>query len=279
LPAEDAPGDITVVPAHRALATRPKVNMALFERLAKDPDVDPAKLRDLLDLQKDIMAMHARAEFEAAFAEMHPLLPAIEKKGRITNKDKSLRSKFGRLEDIQAVTKPIYSRYGFTLRHRTEFPADKPGIIRIRGILTHVAGHFETSEFEAKADLSEYRTEIQSQGSTVSYGRRYTTIDLLNLEFKNMDDDGQAGHVERDATDRPSAHHNQVEARISGPQYKRLRAIMLRMQRSEAEVLVWVNARYGFADLEAVTRRHYDAICTTLEKPGRLPAPEEDGRG
>lgn len=163
--------------------------VAMVERLAGNKDVDVEKLDRIITAQMRILDRHAKADFDAAYAAMQPELPAITEKGEIIVKG-SLRSRYAKLEDIQAAIKPVLARFGFAIRHRTEWPDGKDGIIRIVGILSHRSGHSEESAFEAPMDRSEYRTDVQSQGSTVSYGRRYTTIDLLNIETRGVDDDG-----------------------------------------------------------------------------------------
>jgi hypothetical protein len=162
----------------------------MIERLAANKDVDVSKLEKIIELRERVMAHDAKAAFDAAYSRMQPEIPAIDEKGQIKVKE-TVRSKYARLEDIQANVKPILAKYGFALRHRTEWPEDRKGVIRIVGILSHEAGHSETSIFEAPLDRSEFRTDIQSMGSTVSYGRRYTTIDLLNIETRGVDDDGR----------------------------------------------------------------------------------------
>lgn len=177
---------------------------ATIERLAANPGVDVAKLEKIIDLQERILKHNARAAFDAAFARMQSELPEISERGQIKVRGE-VRSTYATLEDIHAQIKPVLKLHGFAMRHRTEWPADKPGIIRIVGILSHEQGHSEESAFESKADLSDYRTEIQSMGSTVSYGRRYTTLDLLNIVTRKADDDGQAaGKTTSPATNAPA---------------------------------------------------------------------------
>lgn len=161
----------------------------MFERLAKDPAVDVEKLERLIAMQERIMAHNAKAAFDTAFARMQSELPEVTEKGQITAKGGGVRSTYAKLEDIHQAIKPVLKTHGFAIRHRTEWPRD--GIIRIVGILSHEHGHSEESSFEAPMDRSEYRTDIQSMGSTVSYGRRYTTLDLLNISTRGVDDDGQ----------------------------------------------------------------------------------------
>lgn len=177
----------SLVPAVRT----PEVDgvLGVIERLSA-AGLSTENLRELVALQERILDRNAKAAFEAAFAKMQPDLPEIDEKGKIVVKGVQ-RSTYAKLEDIQKAIKPILKQHGFAIRHRTEWPADKPNIIRVVGILSHEQGHREESCFEAPADPSDYRSDIQSQGSTVSYGRRYTTLDLLNITTRGMDNDGQ----------------------------------------------------------------------------------------
>lgn len=160
-------------------------------QLASDPQVDVVKLERLIGLQRSVQADQAARAFHAAFAKMQPHLPEIGERGDIIVKGVK-RSSYAKLEDIHRAIKPILAEHGFGIRHRSEWPEDKPGIIRIVGILSHEHGHSEQTVFEAPADKSDYRTDIQSMGSTVSYGRRYTTLEVLNISTRGMDDDGVA---------------------------------------------------------------------------------------
>lgn len=173
-----------------APAVMPDANVSMFERLARDPSVGVEQLERLMAMQERILAINRKAAFDAAYSVMQPEIPTIDEHGRIEVKG-AVRSTYAPLEDINDVIKPIMARHGFSVRHKTEWPADKPNIIRIVGILSHADGHSEQSIFEAPMDRSDYRTDIQSMGSTVSYGRRYTTTDLLNISTRKVDNDGQ----------------------------------------------------------------------------------------
>lgn len=171
-----------------ALVTADSV-LSVIAQLAANPAVDVAKLDKLIEMQKGILAYQAKAAFDGAFAKMQSELPEISERGKLTVKG-TVRSTYAKLEDIQAAIKPVLKAHGFAIRHRTEWPTDRQNVIRIVGILSHEQGHSEESVFEAPMDKSEYRTDIQSMGSTVSYGRRYTTLDLLNITTRGLDDDG-----------------------------------------------------------------------------------------
>lgn len=168
----------------------PDADVSLFERLARDPNVSREKLEYLIAMRERLLASRAKTAFNTAYIALQADLPEIMERGQI-EKNGKVRNTYAPLEDIHAIVKPILKIHGFAIRHRTEWPADKPQIIRIVGILIHECGHQEESAFEAPIDKSEYRTDIQSMGSTVSYGRRYTTRDLLNLATRGEDTDGE----------------------------------------------------------------------------------------
>lgn len=172
----------------------PQVNVGaelvqVIERIALHPDADVTKLEKIIELQERILAFNARAAFNTAYAAMQGEIPTIIERGQTNN------GKYARLEDIVEKVRPILQKHGFTLSHRTEWPDAKS--VRVVGILTHQQGHERTSEFLSAADTSGSKNAIQGLGSAVSYGRRYTTKDLLNIVTRGEDDDGQ--HTERPA--------------------------------------------------------------------------------
>lgn len=183
MPAES---EKSTVPARAAAPTADAVLM--FERLATDPNVDVTKLEKLIEMQERILRHQAKASFDAAFAEMQGDLPVINERGAILVNGE-LRSKYAKYEDIQAACRPVLQRHGFSIRHRNEGLPD--GRLKIIGILSHRDGHSEQDEFICPADKSGGKQDIQAIGSTRSYGMRYTTIALLNIETRGLDDDGR----------------------------------------------------------------------------------------
>jgi hypothetical protein len=181
----------SALPARRSDALAPDLAV-LVERVLTDPNADVSKLSALLDVNERILNRNAKSAFDEAFSRMWPELPEVDERGVIKQKDGSIKSRYAKYEDIQSAVRPVLKQFGFALRHRTEFPAERPGIIRIVGILSG-HGHSEESVFEAPPDKNDYRTAIQDQGSTISYGKRYTTEDLLNIITRGVDNDGQGG--------------------------------------------------------------------------------------
>jgi hypothetical protein len=162
----------------------------MFERLAKDPDVNVEKLERLIAMQERIIRHNAEAAFNAAFSEMQAELPTIGERSRTD------KTSYAPLEDIIERIRPILRKYGFSISHRTEWP-DKT-TVKVVGILTHRQGHARESEFLSAADQTGSKNAIQALGSAVAYGRRYTTKDLLNIVTRHEDDDGDKATPGRD---------------------------------------------------------------------------------
>lgn len=187
-----APKQAELVPVESQPAGDVNGLALVIERLAANPQVDVAKLEKIIELQERVMAHQAVAAFNAAFAKMQGELPVIE------NKKKTHNGKYAPLEDILEPIRPILAKFGFALSHRSEWPQVTPPRVRIVGILTHEAGHSRESFFESEGDDSGNKTDIQQLGSTVSYGRRYTTKDLLGIVTRNEDTDGARTQVRPD---------------------------------------------------------------------------------
>ncbi len=155
----------------------------MFERLAKDPAVDVAKLEKLIEMQERIMRHNAKAAFDAAFIKMRPEIPTIQERA------KTDKTTYAPLEDIVEVVTPILSRHGFSLAFKTEWPDGSR--VKVIGQLTHEQGHSRESEFMSAADKTGSKNDIQALASTVSYGKRYTAKDLLCIVTREEDDDGK----------------------------------------------------------------------------------------
>lgn len=270
-----------VVPQTTALAVPAEAQtpLAIIERVARDKTVDVAKLAALVELQKDMMRVQAKIDFDQAFSEMAHLLPVIKKRGKIAGKNRPSIAYARLSEDIHPVVKPILARHGFAIRHRTEWPT--PQTVRVVGILSHRGGHSEQSAFEGPADTSDYRSHVQSLGSTVQYGRRYTTVDLLNLTVLGQDNDGATSpESPQPASRHPHENEPITQARmVNGEkvygQLERLWAIIKKSGRTETEIRMWLKVRYGLDHSREILRKDYDEIVRYIEAEGPLPLPED----
>lgn len=191
----ELPASLAEQPARAPIAIDSSL-VVMLERLATDARVDVEKLERLIAMQERILDRNAKAAFVDAFSNMQPEIPEIDEQGQILDRAGNVQSHYALNEDIQAVLKPILARHGFGLSFKTEWPdaIDGKQKVRIIGMLSHRAGYTRDSEFKAEADKTGSKNEIQALGSSVAYGRRYTTIDLLNIISRaagDRDDDAQ----------------------------------------------------------------------------------------
>jgi hypothetical protein len=177
-----------------------------IERMAVNPDVDIEKLKALMAMRKEFLAEKQRVAFDAAFAEMQPELPTIDRNGRIVVFSKADRdagktdgkpiqnTPYALFEDISEAVRPVLANHGFGLSFRTG--EGQGGKLRITGILSHRDGHRETDFIDLQHDSTGSKNAVQAVGSSVSYGKRYVTINLLNVVSRasqERDDDGRTG--------------------------------------------------------------------------------------
>lgn len=184
--------------------------LQVIERAALNPNVDIDKMERLLEMQERIIARNAKAAYIAAFKEMKPKLPVIDRKGRIEVRKKDAQGErtgavqqstaFARWEDIDEAITPILHDHGFVLSFRTESAAD--GKIVVTAVLSHEEGHEETTSLPPLPfDTTGSKNNVQAMGSSLSYGKRYAAILLLNIRTKGEDDDGKAARIDDNISD------------------------------------------------------------------------------
>jgi hypothetical protein len=192
--------------------------MAVISRAAADPAVNVEKLERLTALYERIKANEAKATYMSALSDMQPRLPVVERRGRIVIRDKSPTPKiiqstpYALWDDINEALRPMLHEYGFTLSFRTGVAPD--GRLTVTGVLGHRAGHQEETTMTLAHDSSGSKNNVQAVGSSVSYGKRYTATALLNLTFRDEDDDGKAGGAPESITDEQVKHLRSVIAEV-----------------------------------------------------------------
>lgn len=156
---------------------------SMIERIAAQPDVPVERIEQLFKLYTQMDAERARRAYHAAFAQMQPALPAIERRGKAHN------SRYARFEDVVGAVMPVLASNGFGMSFRIH---EHPGKVSVTCILSHRDGHSEQTEYAFPYDTSGSKNAIQAIGSATSYGKRYTMNALLGIATKDEDDDGNA---------------------------------------------------------------------------------------
>lgn len=172
--------------------------MAVITRAASDPNTDVDKLERLMNMYERITASRAKAAFDSALAAMQPNMPIVDRRGAITIRDKSDKqtiiqsTPYALFEDINKAVGPVLAEYGFAISFRTS----AENKVKVTAILSHRDGHREETSLELMHDSTGSKNSVQSIGSSVSYGKRYTMCALLNITTQGDDDDGvKAGGI------------------------------------------------------------------------------------
>jgi len=160
--------------------------LAVISRAASDPSVDVDKLERLMAMHERFEGKKASVAYAEALALMQPKLPKIPRLGAIKNNSGAVQSRYAKWEHVNELIRPCLAEHDFSLTFRIDC-IDK---IKVTGVLTHKAGHFEETTITLPADTSGSKNAVQAVASSVSYGKRYTAGALLNLTSFDEDDDG-----------------------------------------------------------------------------------------
>lgn len=178
-------------------ASMPLTPMQMAYQLAAK-GTDPAAIREILDIGREIERDAARREFDAAFSAAKAEIPPI-----IKNRTVDFTSPKGRthyrhedLGEIARVVNPILARYGLSYRFRTE--ELEGGRVRVICRVAHRGGHAEENSLSGAKDDSGNKNNLQQAGSTITYLQRYTLKAALGLAASN-DDDSRASEQQQDA--------------------------------------------------------------------------------
>lgn len=222
----------------------------VIERAAMNPNVDIDKMERLLQMQERIMERNAKADYDAAFAEMQSELPVIAERGGIKDRQQNIQSRYALWEDINEAIKPVLARHGFGISFRT---GQHDGKIVVTGVLSHRGGHREETTMELPTDTSGSKNAVQAVGSSTSYGKRYTAQALLNLTSRGEDDDGKAAGLGET---------------LSEEQVMALRDLILSMDADEKKFLAYLK----LDSLESILASNYQACVDLLKQSNRRKA-------
>lgn len=191
----------------------------MIERAARDPNVDIDKMERLFQMRLNMEARAAKTAYLTALAKMQPLLPIVGKKGVIERNAKDdkgdaagkKKQRYARWEDINEAIVPVMAAHGFSLTHRIEQPsADR---LSVTAVLGHCEGHSEQTSIALPFDASGGKNNMHGWGSAASYGKRYTSIALLNITARGEDDDAKAAGAPETITEDQAADLSKLMAK------------------------------------------------------------------
>ena len=168
----------------------------MFERLARDPNVNVENLERLMALWERIEARKAERAFNVAMSEAQKEIKPVA--ADATNPQ--THSDYASYEALDRAIRPIYTDFGFGLSFDTG-DCPLPDAVRVLCYVTHVGGHARTYRVDMPADGKgakggDVMTKTHASGSAMSYGQRYLLKLIWNVAVSDRDDDGnRAGKV------------------------------------------------------------------------------------
>lgn len=177
----------------KELTTTKETTPAALLELAVSQGADVDKLEKLMELQ-------LRWETNEAKKSYHKAMAAFKQKPPVITKDKTVAYKntmykHASLENVTTTINKSLSDHGLSASWTT---GQENGGVSVTCIITHVAGHSESTTLSAMPDNSGAKNDIQQLGSSVTYLQRYTILALTGLATGETDNDGQtAGAPEK----------------------------------------------------------------------------------
>lgn len=156
---------------------------------ARDPSVDADKMVTMANLAMQLQDRERESEFNRAKMAAIMEMPAITKKGAITNRAGGVQSRYSKFEDIHRAVMPILRKHGLAISFNV---GSENGMVTVQPVLSHVSGYTEKGEAMAlPIDTTGSKNGTQGAGSAASYGKRHTIKAMLNIIEAGEDDDGQ----------------------------------------------------------------------------------------
>lgn len=202
----------------RAIATtQPEpLNPLMLMQQAIDRGVDPAALKQLVDLQEQWRSARAKEAFAVAMNAVQIEMPCIVRDAE----NKHTQSRYVLLETLIHQVRPVYTKHGFSLSF-SEGESKIGGWHRHICLVRHIDGHSESHYIDLPVDGvgakggKSSMNEVQGAISAGTYGQRILTCRVFNIVIADSDLDGAAPNPPAN----PTAPKAQPRAKRQEPEY------------------------------------------------------------
>jgi ERF superfamily len=189
----------------RDLAAAPQSMLETVMRAVADPSIDPARLREFLEIGERLEARAAKQQFDRAMAAMRPLLPTIKKNGLIVRNATAKyphgsQTAFAKWDDIHKACMPILDEHGFTCSFNSELQGSNA--LKVTMTVHHISGHAETGSLVVPwLDDGGSKSPAQAAASSFTLAQRHCFIKFFNILTEGSEDsperitDGQAQNI------------------------------------------------------------------------------------
>lgn len=155
--------------------------LQLMQQALTTPNMDMSVLKDMLAMQKEVMAQQAIIDFNNDFSVMSRKIPVI------SHTKKSYSTTYTPLEDIVNIVRPILSEHGFSVSFNNE--QLEKGFVTVTCQLRHKGGHMIENALTLPTEaVTKGMNPMQAIGGAISYGKRYTLCGILNIATTADDD-------------------------------------------------------------------------------------------
>jgi hypothetical protein len=184
------PDPTVALDRHDAEPPTAEGSLALFERLAKDPNATVDKIERLMALWERGEARKAEGAFNTAMAAAQTAMRPVS-----TDADNpQTRSRYASYAQLDTALRPIYTRAGFGLSFDTG-ESTLPEHVRVLCYVSHRDGFSRTYHVDMPSDGKGARggdvmTKTHAVGSALTYGMRYLLKMIFNVAVGEDDDDG-----------------------------------------------------------------------------------------
>lgn len=153
-------------------------------------------LEKLLNMRRELQAESAKTGFFSALSDFQARMPIIPKSKQ------AYGYKYADLDMITTAIRPLMAECGLSYTFDSNF--DEQGYT-ITCKIHHVGGHTETTTLRMPLDTKTKMNEVQTVGSLVTYGKRYTLCGALGITSADEDNDGHtSGHKPANGSQRPT---------------------------------------------------------------------------
>lgn len=202
------------------LALQPTSMLEAVMRAVRDPDVDTAKLRELLEIGERLEARRAKQQFDAAMVELQAELPIIQKDGLIVYPGKDGKrggsTAFAKWDDIHRACMPLLRKHGFTCSFSSDLVP--PNALRV-SIKVKGYGHEDEGALTVPwLDQGGSKSPAQQAASSETLAMRHVFVKYFNILTQDQDDDGSG---------------KGVPERITEEQVRRIEDILMAIEEKE----------------------------------------------
>jgi len=211
--------------------------------LAIESKASPSELLQFMELQERWEANEAKKQYNFAVAEFKANAPTVRK----DLDNKQFGSKYASKGNLLNTVNPVLSKYGLNAR----FDLDQTDGIKITCILTHAAGHSESTSFSAPPDKSGSKNPIQEIKSTITYGQIITFEAITGITSGEADinDDGNS--------------YKQAES-ITEDQCKKIHALVTDNDLGSDRLDKLIKSCYRIDDLADLPAAQYKSIISKI---------------